>query len=210
MNIFITADQHFNHDAIRHHARRPFPDVQTMNEALITRHNATVSPRDEWYCLGDFAWNDHLHFLNRLNGKCTLVLGNHDKMPTSFYRQFHQVIGTQNQPGILHKTFNGQFCAMSHFPLESWNQSIHGGWHFHGHCHGTLAELPSMLRCDVGVDIWDYAPVPLDVLVLKMQDRIPAFQEWHARRQERSKVDLAPLKQTNQNWRQLCFTPTQA
>jgi hypothetical protein len=65
----------------------------------------------------------------------------------------------------------GKQVMLSHCPYETWFSSCHGSWHLHGHCHGRLPERVELLRFDVGVDAWNYHPIPWDVIVAKMTEK---------------------------------------
>jgi calcineurin-like phosphoesterase family protein len=179
-----------------------------MNEALISNYNAFVGQKDLVYILGDFAWKRHRHFVSRLHGKKILISGTHDKMDQVSRQQFSEVIGRHRQPGILELVLEKQLVVLSHYPLGSWLGSVHGRWHFHGHAHGRVPESDAHLRCDVGVDVWAYMPVPWEVLKLKMEEK----QElWHAQRKEvdSSAYDyneaLQPIRATNRAVYQRCI-----
>jgi len=58
------------------------------------------------------------------------------------------------------------FC---HYAMRTWASSIHGAWNLFGHSHGRMLECEGMLSFDVGVDIWDYAPIPWEVVIEKMR-----------------------------------------
>ena len=79
-NIYFTSDTHFGHANILNFCKRPFKDVDEMNEELIKRWNEVISKEDTVFHLGDFAfggaeiWNKTLP---RLNGHIVLILGNH-------------------------------------------------------------------------------------------------------------------------------------
>lgn len=79
--ILLTSDSHFGHANVIPYCQRPFRDVAHMNEVLIQNWNSVVNPEDEVIHLGDFSFNERVvaEILPRLNGKKTLVLGNHDK-----------------------------------------------------------------------------------------------------------------------------------
>ena len=82
MTTWFTSDTHFGHERIIELSNRPFPDVETMNEAIIERWNAAVKPEDTVFHLGDVALGkiaDSLPLVGRLNGTKILVLGNHDR-----------------------------------------------------------------------------------------------------------------------------------
>jgi hypothetical protein len=53
--------------------------------------------------------------------------------------------------------------------MRTWASSIHGAWNLFGHSHGRMLECEGMLSFDVGVDIWDYAPIPWEVVIEKMR-----------------------------------------
>ena len=80
--IYFTSDTHFDHSNIIKYCSRPFKDVNHMNQLLITRWNETVPENGHVYHLGDFAFHNSVEQLealrSRLNGKITLILGNHD------------------------------------------------------------------------------------------------------------------------------------
>jgi len=81
MTIWFTSDQHYNHANVIQYSSRPFPDVDTMNEELVQRHNARVQDNDTVLHLGDFSLNEKMvpKFLSRLRGNHTLIPGNHDR-----------------------------------------------------------------------------------------------------------------------------------
>lgn len=88
MARFFTSDQHFGHanilkyeaDYRKDHAGVTFRTVNHMNDAIVARWNATVTPHDTVYTLGDFSYKLHsiAEYLPRLNGRVVLIVGNHD------------------------------------------------------------------------------------------------------------------------------------
>jgi calcineurin-like phosphoesterase family protein len=174
-----------------------------MDDALIENWNNVVGKKDRVYILGDFAWKEHRKYVNALNGKKILILGTHDKMDKLSLQQFSQVIGSTNQPGILELVLDKQQLVLAHYRLTSWRKSFHSSWHFYGHSHGRMREYPDVLSCDVGVDVWEYAPVHWDILQLKMRARQQAWRnrknkgntEW----EEYDKY-IAPLREANQGF----------
>jgi len=44
--------------------------------------------------------------------------------------------------------------ALCHYPMISWNRSVHGSWHLYGHVHGRTKH--SGLAMDVGIDNQDF------------------------------------------------------
>lgn len=173
MNIFFTADLHLGHGpnkqgygGIIMHAKRPFADVQEMNEALINNFNSIVSQGDHTWILGDLAWRDHSKFLHRLNGKKFLVKGSHDKMPLDTLRLFAEV-----HEGMAIRNLGGAIFILTHCAMRVWERSHYGSINLYGHSHGRLPEFDNKLQCDVGVDVWQYKPVPLELILSIMKTR---------------------------------------
>ena len=188
MTIWFTSDTHYYHYNIIGFCGRDigygpghvpgFMDrheaCSQMNELLIKNYNAVVKPDDEVYHLGDFAFCGNQkanEILERLNGKKYLILGNHDyKIHKQIAHHFLWVrdytrksfdIEYQDDEGETQKY--RQSIAMCHFPIASWDQMSHGGWHIHGHCHGSMEDI-GVCRIDVGVDCHGLSPVSLDKL----------------------------------------------
>lgn len=79
--VYFTSDTHFYHSNIIGFCKRPFKNVEDMNETLIENWNRVVSQDDIVFHLGDFCMggsHEWTKILNRLNGKIYLILGNHD------------------------------------------------------------------------------------------------------------------------------------
>ena len=165
MNIFFTADLHLGHDNIRKHCGRPFDTVEEMDEAIISNWNRTITARDLVYVVGDFAWSNHNQHLARLKGKKILIKGNHDKMSQERLRNFTEV------HQLLARKIDQQLIVMCHYCMQVWPSSCHGAWHLYGHSHGRIKESPHLPRCDVGMDVWDFAPVSWDAVKLKLAGR---------------------------------------
>ena len=73
--IYLTADSHWNQIRTFQFSRRPFRDINDMNEKMIGIWNTIVKPEDEVIHLGDFG---DYSFRQYLNGKITLALGNYE------------------------------------------------------------------------------------------------------------------------------------
>lgn len=78
----IVSDTHFNHNNILKYNRPYFKTIEEMNDTIIKKWNEEIMPDDAVIHLGDFAFGDDYtsieNIIEKLNGKITLILGNHD------------------------------------------------------------------------------------------------------------------------------------
>lgn len=81
MKVWFTADMLFGSDDVIERRERPFPLWKEMNEAIATRWNELVRPRDTVWILGGAVtarpdmWHEQLPWLARLNGVKYLLAG---------------------------------------------------------------------------------------------------------------------------------------
>ena len=67
--IFFSADTHFGSQRTLELSKRPFKNVETMNEEIVRLWNEIIGPNDKVYHLGDFG---DYNFVKRLNGNISL------------------------------------------------------------------------------------------------------------------------------------------
>ena len=161
MAVFFTSDTHFGHGGALGLFGRPFASVRAMDEALTARWNATVGRGDVVWHLGDFALGPAVAragvLLDALAGEKHLIAGNND--PASV----RALAGWASVADYAELELDGAHLVLCHFPFRSWSGMAKGALNLHGHSHGKLAPLPRQI--DVGVDVWDFAPVTLDRLL---------------------------------------------
>lgn len=177
--VWFTADTHFNHARILDLADRPFDTVEAMNECLIENWNATVSPADTVWHLGDVGMGDadrNLALVDKLNGTKHLVAGNHDPVwPGNRHAHRHQrewLAHFASVQAFARYTVAGQTVLLSHFPYTGDHGSVDrypefrlrdtGLWLIHGHVHEQWRRRGRQLN--VGVEVREYRPVSLDDL----------------------------------------------
>jgi calcineurin-like phosphoesterase family protein len=167
MAVFFTSDQHFGHANIIAYCGRPFRNVEEMNREIVARHNARVSPDDVVYHLGDFSLQERLvpQILPLLNGRKTLVMGNHDKCfkdKKAVSRYLHY--GFEHVcVELVYPPLDAKLCHMPYaFDGEADRRYFDkrpkddGGWLLHGHVHERWKTKGRMIN--VGVDQWSFAP----------------------------------------------------
>ena len=177
--IFFTADHHFDHFNIIRYCGRPFVGVNEMNEELVRRWNDSVSSGDTVYHLGDFSMDKRpiAFFGRRLNGEKHLIVGNHDrwhprKQNHAAVELLYREAGFVSLAVEMIMQIAGQDVLLNHFPYLSEqptpgyklkHQDLRpkdcGHWLLHGHVHEKWKVNGRMIN--VGVDVWDFRPVPI-------------------------------------------------
>ena len=163
--IWFTSDLHLGHRSAISMNGRPFEDVEEMNEALIRRYNEVVAADDTVYILGDLCYRMPIEeadqLIGRLNGKKTLLKGNHDKnYDESLFEGIYD---------FLEIHVDGLNISLMHYPMLEWPKSHYGAVHLHGHSHNAPEynqeqRTQNILRYDVGVDANHYSPVSLQMI----------------------------------------------
>jgi calcineurin-like phosphoesterase family protein len=177
MRTFFTADQHYGHASIIRHANRidpstgsQFTDVNRHDAHMIDLHNAVVGPKDRVIMVGDFAYKCEPRrlkaILSRLNGQKFLVIGNHDDSATL------SLPWAAPSQHLLNVSVDGQRIVCCHYGMRTWPGAARGAVHFYCHSHGRLPGNSRSL--DVGVDCWDYRPVELAEIKLRLATLPPS------------------------------------
>ncbi|MBS1848995.1 MAG: metallophosphoesterase [Actinobacteria bacterium] len=174
---FFTADLHLGHTNIIRYCHRPFDSVAEMNESLVANWNATVGPDDEVWVLGDVALGpirESLAIVDRLSGHKVLITGNHDRCwagngesADKWIDRYVRAGFADVRQGTVATTIGDTPVLAGHFPYEGdshdedrftrWRPEDRGGWLLHGHVH-TKWQVNAR-QINVGVDVWDLAPV---------------------------------------------------
>lgn len=172
VNTFFTSDHHFKHSNIIKLCNRPFESIEEMNEVCIERWNSVVSPGDLVYYLGDFSLDPTAvkEFLPQLNGYKVLIQGNHDKC----FKGKEKWVDLYKKWGFLEvihrktiKIWKYQ-VLLCHFPYKNDQGARYydhrpedkGNFLLHGHTHSKDKVLKKMIH--IGVDAWNFTPVPLE------------------------------------------------
>lgn len=155
--------------------------VAAMNAELIRRHNAVVKPTDVVYHLGDFSLWKHAPaaILPHLKGTHHLIAGNHDwchpvtaKKKTLAMQEAYRRAGFASVQLEMELPIAGQLVTLHHMPFANCGKEevdsryTHlrprdtGQILLHGHVHEHWRIRGRMIN--VGVDVWDYAPVSMD------------------------------------------------
>ena len=128
-------DPHFFHHNIIKYDNRKFNSVHEMNEYLIHNWNAETAMDDEVIICGDFSWSsdsyENRQLLNQLNGRKTLVKGNHDKALMAVRDCFEHIYDYKELMDDDTKV------VVFHYPILFWNNQFHDSVHIYAHVHNS-------------------------------------------------------------------------
>jgi len=198
LTTWLTSDLHLGHIKAIELCNRPWFTTTEMNEAIIQRYNSVVAEGDTVYCLGDMVMgqlSENLPMLSRLNGTKLLILGNHDRPSQAYHHKKIEVWWNIYQsyfPVMMEEMRldigpNGEEILFNHFPYADPDYVDHaeagrfaklqpkneGEWLIHGHVHGAWKVNGKQIN--VGVDAWDYYPVPLDTILNMIKENPNGF-----------------------------------
>ncbi len=178
MTDFFYSDPHFWHSEILNFDEgRPFENVEQMNDILITYYNCWVGKDDTTIWTGDCffcSFEKAEEIMSRLHGKKILVRGNHDRSPSRM-----AALGFDIVVDIASMHIAGHPVEICHYPYRdglrpddkrkfNFPMRKKGFALIHGHTHSRKQLNGNMIH--VGVDAWNYQPVPMsDVEALVRQ-----------------------------------------
>lgn len=178
---FFTSDTHFGHSNIIGYCNRPFTSVEQMNQEMVERWNRVVMPEDTVYHLGDMAMGPKAkwqYYRWALRGRIVYILGNHDVQ----YREKFEQLLVMPQDVVLesYRYYSDQYgmIDLAHIPVEGdarrgyeragMDRSSPADYHLCGHVHDAWVRHGQCIN--VGVDVWDFTPQPLDVIIAGSED----------------------------------------
>ena len=172
-NVFITSDTHFSHNNMLKFTRedgsrlRPWNSLEEMDEALIENWNKVVRPNDKVYHLGDVVMKHKaLQIVERLHGRKTLIMGNHDIFDSEKYLKYFKVLRACR---VLDK------FIMTHVPIHT-SQLGRFKAIVHGHLHSHSIDDPRYFNACVdfpGNAYYpsnNFIPIPIEEVIWRMKD----------------------------------------
>lgn len=176
MSVWFTSDLHFGHRFVA--GLRGFEDPADHDERLMAEWQERVSKDDQVWVLGDLAVSSPvraLDLIQSLPGRKHLIAGNHDGCHP-MHRDSHKwqpkyLTAFESVQAFARRRIDGEEILLSHFPYaKDRNEARYmqyrlrneGAWLLHGHTHGS--ERLEGREIHVGVDAWDFAPVPIHTI----------------------------------------------
>lgn len=175
--IWLSSDIHFGEERLQLF-ERPFKNSDEMNEKIIESFNSVVSPDDDLILVGDICNQNHpekLPLVGMLNGRKTLIRGNHDRPITDeqFLRYFAKVIPENKGLKI---ELGGVPCYVTHYPTNS----VQNRFNLVGHIHGAFKVQLNMLN--VSVDVHHFLPINEELIAFYYKAIIELYDDdvWAA------------------------------
>ena len=181
MTVFYTSDTHFMHGRCATEFRS-YKNSEEHDALLVYNWNQMVRKNDIVYHLGDVTGGSlkGLAYIPKLNGRKILIAGNHDvvnPMHRDWFKHLPKYleVGFEAVMPFARRKVAGMQFLMSHFPYQNQgdhtDEERHSQYRLpdmglplvHGHVHDLFTERGRGLN--VGVDQWDFTPVPEDVIV---------------------------------------------
>ena len=141
-----------------------------MNKVLIKNWNNTVKKEDRIFVLGDFCLsgkNKIIEIGKQLNGRKTLILGNHDSASIKTYYEagFEAV---SKYPIIIE-----EFFILSHEPKSVSDLGTYYNIYGHLHNHKEVLDFTSKTAC-ISLERIDYKPISFEKvkkeMILKLEN----------------------------------------
>lgn len=180
--MWLMSDPHFFHKNVIGMCNRPFKNVEEMNNALIENINRRVRKKDHLLIAGDFSFagmEATKDIVSKINGYKIFVKGNHDRkanrllelgfddvIENDFIRIGNHRVLVSHFPYHPISTYekNEKEEVKCDFSFENDRRYLHKRilddgktWLIHGHCHNAWKQKGRQIN--IGVDVWNYAPV---------------------------------------------------
>ena len=180
---YFSSDWHLGHSRSIEFAKRPFKDVQEMDETIIARMTSPLKKGDDFYFIGDLAWDPKSAemFFEAFPRKARFywVLGNHDRK--DLIERFAgrcAFVGNMLEIKLsVAPNTPRQNITLCHYPMITWNKSHYNAWQLYGHHHVAswkYDELPWRTpgkQLNVNCEFFGFEPVSEEYLIEIMNSK---------------------------------------
>jgi calcineurin-like phosphoesterase family protein len=174
--VWFTSDLHFGHDREFLFKPRGFKCVEDMNETVLKNFNSIVGENDEVYILGDLTLGNldaAKPYLEKLNGKITVIRGNHD---TDNRVGYYMSLGWEIYDALRIRWDRYTFF-LCHYPTMTFNlEQEHLSQttlNLYGHTHqktNFYNDIPYSYH--VGLDSHNCYPVDAKTIIEEMKNKV--------------------------------------
>ena len=169
MKIFVTSNQQFGRPGSINAYKRPFTDVEEMDEYLVKQWNSVVKKQDTVFVLGNFAWDPESgeRLAKLLNGTIYVMPGEWDRAA----KDISDVSGTTlTYHGVGIKELLSLKAVLSYWPLTDWPKKKKGFISFIGHPNKKYKSDHKKHIVNTRFDDWDFKPIEVSKLVKLYND----------------------------------------
>jgi len=170
MKIFVTSNQQFGRQGAIKLFKRPFNDVEEMNQHLIDQWNSVVSKEDSVFVLGNFMWQPESgeKIAKSLNGSIFVIPGEYDKATKDITDLKSGVEVTYLSIGI--KQLTALKSVLTYWPMLDWPKKDKGSISFIGHPSNKYKSDHKLKIANVRCDDWDFKPVDIQQIITLYND----------------------------------------
>ena len=167
---YFTSDLHIGHDKSFIWQARGFNSIEEHDTQILLRWNATVSPEDTVYILGDLCMGGNEPEWNRiykvLNGHKKFIHGNHDTL-TKIERYINEYNMKDLGLAAIYKYSKKKKFYLSHYPtLVDNHENDKFFWNLSGHTHSkSLFHNGSGCIYNVAMDAHNCTPVSIEQII---------------------------------------------
>jgi len=155
MSIFFTADTHFGQERTLELSKRPFKDVDHMNDAMINRWNKTVKDEDVVYHLGDFG---DIEIAEQLYGNIVLIKGNYETDGDMSDSELKKYFSDVRDDMVVRIPGLNPVIKLVHEPLKMDDKVFN----LFGHIHKL--QMVKRKGLNVGTDCHNFTPIDVETV----------------------------------------------
>ena len=162
MKIFVTSNLQLGRPNAIKKFKRPFEDVNEMNNAIIRNWNRVVSEGDLVYHLGNFAWDPKTaqDAISALKGNIRFIEGEHDE--SIAYLDEKQMLPKNAKIVSRIEVDHNVMCTLSYWPMLTWPKSESDYYSVIGIPDDKYKSDPEKMIINVNADKWNYTPQELN------------------------------------------------
>lgn len=165
MSTYIWSDCHLGHTNILVYEKRPFADVNYMNDFILSNWKKTIKKHDVIFNLGDFIFHPKKEIVEQIVRSCPgykiLILGNHDRDKSVKWWLDVGFNEVYKYPIIFQ-----EFWILSHEP-QYVNPSM-PYVNIHGHLHSQ--EYKDKQHVNVSVELTGFKPILFEDIKNKFKE----------------------------------------
>lgn len=160
--IWLTSDTHFGHQRTLDLSKRPYKNIEEMNQDIISKWNDKVNKNDTVYHLGDFG---DFEILKKLNGNIILLFGNYE------FDYFRNKQNINIKDYLLQKGFKDVFiekCLTIQLGDKQYNivhepsHQVGDNFYLFGHIHKL--QMVKRNGLNVGVDCHNFYLLDIETI----------------------------------------------